>query len=770
VGAWWSRPRAKRELAAVVALVFVAGFGYWIWGLNRFVEDRLKNGIFSNTWSVYATPPQLSINDKVSPDQVVAMLRQSSYSESADNPLGHFKRQRDQIEIYPGKDSYFNSEPARVRWQNNVVTDITALDRNERQNAVMLEPPLVANLSGKSREMRRLIPYNEIPKPMVNALLSAEDKRFFEHFGFDSLRLTKAILVNLKAGEKAQGGSTITMQLARSLWLSREKKVSRKITELALTVLLEAKLSKEQIFEHYANEVYLGRRDTFEVRGLGQAARAYFNKDLRQISLAQAATLAGIIQRPSYFDPLRSPDRVLERRNLVLSLMERNGYISAAEKQAAAALPLGIAPHFLDDGDAPYFLSLAEDELKQRISGDDLESDSFQVFTSLDLNLQRAAEAAIREGMERLDKRLKPLQKHDKQVQVALIALDPHTGEVRAAVGGRSYAQSQLNRLNAKRQPGSSFKPFVYAAALSAPKTKTLGRVTLSTVLRDEPTTFKYGDEVYTPSNFGQKYRGEVTVRTAITNSLNIPTVNLAQEIGFKYAVSVAKAAGLKVFGTPAAALGSYEATPVELAGAYTIFANEGEAVQPTFLSSVRTLSGRVVFEGSPERKQVLDPKVAWLMLQPMQDVINYGTGGGARWKGLYVPAAGKTGTSRDGWFAGFISGLLCIVWVGYDDNTELELEASKTAVPIWGDFMKRAVDLGYPGANFGNPPQGLTSAEIDPDTGMLAGADCPVRRTEFYLAGTSPSRVCDHLMMLMQTDFRPKPVEPANSALSIPR
>jgi penicillin-binding protein 1B len=602
--------------------------------------------------------------------------------------------------------------------------------------------------------MRRLIPFHEIPKPMVEALLSAEDKRFFDHFGFDSLRLTKALFVNLRSGDKAQGGSTITMQLARSLWLTREKKWTRKFTELAMTLLLEAKLSKEQIFEHYANEVYLGHRDTFEVRGLGQAARAYFNKDLRQVTLAQAATLAGIIQRPSYFDPLRRPDRVIERRNLVLSLMERNGFIDAAQRQQAAGQPLGIAPHFLDDGDAPYFLSMAEDELKQRISAEDLESNSFQVYTSLDLNLQRAAEDAVRVGMDRLDKRLKPVKKHDKMPQVALIALDPRTGEVRAAVGGRSYVQSQLNRLNAKRQPGSSFKPFVYAAALASTKSKTLGRISLSTLLDDEPTTYQYGDEIYTPSNFGQRYQGRVVLRRALMQSLNIPTINLAKEIGFKYAVSVAKAAGLKVYGTPAAALGSYEATPVELAGAYTIFANEGEAVKPTFLSSVRTADGRVLFEGTPERKQVLDPRVAWLMLQPLQDVINYGTGAAARSAGLYVHAAGKTGTSRDGWFAGFISSLLCVVWVGYDDNTELETEASKSAAPIWGEFMKRAVDLGYPATHFGNPPPGLVSAEIDAESGLLAGPGCVKVRTEYYLPGTTPRDTCDHERFLQEQEL----------------
>jgi len=741
-------------MAAVVAVI--ALWALWIVHVNQLVDERLTIGVFSNTWSVYAAPTRLSVGQKLEASQVVALLKAASYAQASGNRTGYYRLSGDSVEIYPGPDSYFRPEPARVRFRQGAISEITALDREEKQDSVLLEPPLVANLSGNSRELRRLIPYPELPSALVHAVLSAEDKRFFQHRGFDALRLVKSVLVNLKSGEKSQGGSTITMQLARSLWLTREKTWGRKFTEATMTLLLEAKLTKEKIFENYANEVYLGRRDTFEVRGFGQAAKAYFNKDARQLTLPESALVAGVIQRPSYFDPLRYPERAKERRDLVLSLMQKNGFITETERANAASSPLGISPHFLDEGDAPYFLNVAENELRERIPADVLESGSVHVYTSLDLGLQRAAEDAVRRGMQSLDLRLRPLKKHNKTPQVALIALDPHTGEVKAAVGGRSYVQSQLNRLLAKRQPGSAFKPFVYAAALGAPKSKTLGRITLSTILTDEPTTFQYGDETYEPSNFGQKYFGQASVRQAVAFSLNVATVNLAQEIGFKTSVSVAKAAGLKVFGTPAAALGAYEVTPIELAGAYTVFANDGEYVKPTFLSEVRSPDGQTLFDGTPERRAVLDPKVNFLTLQLLQDVVNYGTGGGARNSGLWVPAAGKTGTSRDGWFAGFISDLVCIVWVGYDDNTELELEAARTAVPIWGDFMKRAVDLGYQGRQFGNgiPPAGLTTADICSETGLLIGAHCQKTRTEYYLYGTEPKEICtdEHLPTAEET------------------
>jgi penicillin-binding protein 1B len=412
-------------------------------------------------------------------------------------------------------------------------------------------------------------------------------------------------------------------------------------------------------------------------------------------------------------------------------------------------MPLVTAARFLDHGQAPYFLQLAEEELRQRVPPESLESNAYQLYTSLDLRLQEAAEASVRWGMDRLDGMVKG-RKTEQKPQIALVALDPHTGEVRAVVGGRSFSESQLNRAVAKRQPGSSFKPFVYAAALNAPKTR-LGRITLSTVLKDEPMTFQFGDEQYQPSNFGDQFYGEVTVRQAITRSLNIPAVQLARAAGLRNVVELARAAGLnhQIRATPSIALGAYEVTPLELAGGYTIFANEGTYMQPTFINSLRVAGGGAIIEGSPATRQVLDKRIAWLTLSLLQGVVNEGTGGPVRMRGLWVHAAGKTGSSHDGWFAGFTSDLLCVVWVGYDDNADLDLEGSKSAAPIWGDFMKRALDLGYQGKAFPNPPPGLASALICTQSGLLAGDRCERTRTEFYLWGTQPGEVCvtDHVL-----------------------
>jgi penicillin-binding protein 1B len=325
---------------------------------------------------------------------------------------------------------------------------------------------------------------------------------------------------------------------------------------------------------------------------------------------------------------------------------------------------------------------------------------------------------------------------------VALVALDPRSGEVKAVVGGRNYIESQLNRALAKRQPGSVFKPFVFAAALSA-GSRGGPILTPATAVDDSPTTFTFGRVVYEPGNFRDSYAGEVTFRRAMAKSLNIATIKAAEMAGYRNVVAVARAAGLneQVQATPAVALGAYETTPLEIAGAYTMFANGGTAVRPTFISAIRDAEGTPVYTHSPETKAVLSRAVNFLMVSMLQEVVTSGTAASVRSRGFSLPAAGKTGTSRDGWFAGFTSELLAVVWVGFDDNDELGLEGSKSALPIWTEFMKRAQSLGYRGKQF-KAPAGVSSAEICADSGLSPGAMCPVR-SEYFLRGTEPGEVC---------------------------
>jgi penicillin-binding protein 1B len=615
-----------------------------------------------------------------------------------------------------------------------------------------IPPRLVTNVSDRNREHRHIVQFQEIPKVLVHAVIAVEDKRFFQHQGFDPLRMLKAAYVDLKDGRKNQGASTLSMQLARSLWLEPAKNWKRKAAELAMTLRLEEKLTKEQIFTYYCNQVYLGRRGTFSLHGFGAAANAYFGKDIRDLSLPEAAMLAGLIQRPGYFHPLGNQDRMRDRRNLVLSLMRQNGYIAESDYRRAAAAPVTMAPASTDLNGAPYFLDLVSEEIQNLLGERDARKEPLQVYTTLDISLQQAANDAVQIGMKNVDDLLRKKAGKNAgalpQAQVALVALDPQTGAVRALVGGRSYVSSQLNRALAERQPGSVFKPFVYAAALNSALSRgEQPPITPATVVADEPTTFLFHGKTYEPGNFHHASYGEVTVREALKKSMNIPTVKIAEMTGYGPVADLARRAGLgdHVEATPSVALGSYEATPLDMAGAYTIYANRGVYVRPNLISQIKTRRGAITYAHSPETRQVLDPRVAYLMVNLMQDVMNSGTAAGVRSRGFTAPAAGKTGTSRDGWFAGFTSQLVCVVWVGFDDNSELKLEGAKSALPIWTEFMKRALQLPlYRDVKPFKPAAGLSSVEIDSETGLLATPNCLSSRSEFFIAGTEPVELCD--------------------------
>jgi penicillin-binding protein 1B len=726
--------------ALLVLAVSYSVFAHYSTGCARIVDEQLAHGPFANTFNIFAAPEIVVHGQRLTPNDLAASLQKSGYGERG--RAGTFLRRRSAIEIRPGPAARVAVEPVRVEFSRRAVARIVSLSSGRELPAYELEPQLVTNLSG-NREKRRLVRFAEIPRVVVNAVLAAEDKRFFDHDGFDSLRLVKAAWVDFKEGRKGQGASTITMQLARSLWLDPEKTWRRKLTEMLMTAHLEERLSKQQIFEHYANEVYLGRRGTYDLRGLGAASREYFGKRLSELTLPEAATLAGMIQRPGYYNPLRNPDRVVRRRNLVLGLMRANGFIGERECEAARRAPLRVADTPVALAEAPYFFDLVARELQDRSRNN--VAAGRDVYTTLDRDLQREAAAAVRTGMPKVARLLRGVAGKGAPVQVAVVALDPHSGAVRALMGGRDYLDSQLNRALARRAPGSAFKPFVFAAAINSGLAGGDSVFTPASMLLDEPTTFLYGDEIYEPGNYQGMEYGELTLRDALIRSANIPTVKIAESVGYGAVAQLARQAGLKsVRGTPAAALGSYDVTPLDLAGSYTVFANNGVYVKPTLLAAIRAGDGRAVYQHRPEQRQVLDPRVNYLVVNMMEDVLRRGTGAGVRAQGFAPPAAGKTGTSRDGWFAGFTSNLVTVVWVGFDDYRDLGLEGAKSALTIWTEFMKRAVKLPrYANAEPFIAPDGITIAEIDPLSGALAGPQCYDAREEYFIEGTEPTAVC---------------------------
>ncbi|HVX67725.1 MAG TPA: PBP1A family penicillin-binding protein, partial [Bryobacteraceae bacterium] len=743
--------RIALGFAAVVALVCLVTFTVYYVRYSRLIDRKLKAGPFQSTSMVFAAPRVISLGDEVTPEEIIAQLRNSGYGESSGNRMGWFHlRGAHAVEIFPGPDSYFDDEAGVIKFNGSRVSQIISLRDNTDRVQYLLEPELITNLSDRNREKRRLVKFADIPKVLVDAVVSAEDKRFFQHAGFDPLRVIKAAVVDVRERRMEQGASTLSMQLARLFWLNQQKTASRKAAEVLITLQLEQKLSKEQIFEFYSNQVPLGRRGSFAIHGFGEASRAYFGKDISKLTLSEAATLAGLIQRPSWFNPYRHTDRARERRNIVLRLMRENGYITEAQYGSAVEEPLVLTAAAMESTEAPYFVDLVNDELQSEFGDYDFQTSSYRVYTTLDLNLQRAASEAVRAGMQEVDQRLAkrrwPAGTKPPQAQCALVALDPETGAIKALIGGRDYGASQLNRALAKRQPGSAFKPFVYAAALNTALNGAVQTFTPASRIMDEPTTFWYDDRSYSPENFKKEYYGEVTLRRALAKSLNIPTVKIAEAVGYDAVETLAKRAGMNINlrATPAIALGAYEVTPVEVAGSYTIYANQGTYVKPSWVSLIRDRQGNVLFSSTPNKRQVLDPRVAFMMTNMMEEVLRTGTGAGVRSRGFTLPAAGKTGTSHDGWFVGFTSKLICAVWVGFDDNRELGLEGAHSALPVWAEFMKRAhQNREYRNVHEFAAPDGIVSVEVDPLTGQLATPACPSTQTEVFLSGTQPVESC---------------------------
>lgn len=707
---------------------------------GRMVEERLSHGSLRTNSQIYAAPRLIGTGDALTPSDLVARLQRAGYTERAGNPVGHYSLEPNSVSITTGPESYFEPHSVRIDFRDQQIERMESLTEKRQIKSWWLEPELITSVLDETRGKRRPVPFSEYPSHVVQAVVSVEDKRFFQHGGLDLIRAAKAAYVDVREGRKEQGASTITMQLARSFWLDPDKNWTRKLTEIFIAEELERRFTKEQIFEMYANEVYLGRRGSYSVHGFGEAAHSYLGKDLRNLTLPEAAMLAGIIQRPSYYNPFRYPERVKDRRDIVLTLMHNNGYIDAARMAAAKKAPVELSPGETESSEAPYFVDLVNGELQEQFEKWDFEKNAYRIYSTLDLDLQQAAVEAIQKNLGSWQKRM---GKKRAVPQIALVALDAHTGAIKALVGGRNYAESQLNRVFARRPPGSTFKPFVYAAALNARG----GKFTAGNAFLDEPTIFTFNHQPYEPANFGEKYMGRVTVRTALMHSLNIPVIKTAEQIRFRPVVEIAKAAGVTtpLQGTPSLALGSYEVPPIELAEAYTIFSNGGVHIKRNWVNTIRDGANKVVYTNQPETNRVLDERVAYIMTNLMEDVVRAGSAGGVRARGFVVPAAGKTGTARDGWFAGYTSKLVAVVWVGYDDYSDLDLEGSKSALPIWTEFMKNAHKLReYRDAKPFKQPPGIISVSIDSETGLLPGEYCEKIHTELFIDGTEPKEQCE--------------------------
>ena len=728
----------------IAILAVVVGYYYVVF--SRMIDARIQGGLQRTDPRVFARPFELQRGQAVSPRQLVDRLNDLGYAHrERSEEAGQFTVGRNAMVVIP-RDGDRKGQVVRVvfgsRGKAAEPYGITRLElppTKKTTERVRLEAPLITALITTGRAKRRDVPLQVIPTKMVQAVLAIEDRRFYDHSGVDPIGTAGAIFRNIFGDkEYLAGGSTVTQQLVKNTFLTRDKTPSRKMSEWLMSVILERRLTKDQILELYLNDVSLGQRGSFAIHGVAEASRLFFAKDIMNVSLAEAATIAGVIQSPSRLSPFNHLERAKERRNVVLRSMVEAGFVSEDAAARTAKEPLVIAARALES-EAPYFVDFVSQELEDKYK----DLGTVDVYTTLDVHLQRLAQDSLREGLTRLDELLK---RRRRVAQAALVAIDPRSGEVLAMVGGRSYNQSQYNRaVSARRQPGSVFKPFVYLAAFERAQTEGRSDVTPASIVADEPTEFVFNEKPWNPSNYENEYDGPITLRRALALSRNIATVKVAEAVGYG---EVAALWGRVGAGTPARpypsiALGVFEASPYEIATAYTIFPNGG-TIKPLRQISRIVSAGKDLRVHTSAPRTIARPDTTFLVTNMMRSVINEGTAAGARAAGFALDAAGKTGTTndlRDAWFVGFTPELLTVVWVGLDDNRPLGLSGTQAALPIWTSFMTRAL-AGRGNASF-NVPEGVGFSDIDRDTGRIAAPGCPRVFREAFLAGTEPTEVC---------------------------
>ncbi len=745
----------------IVALVFVAAlvigvlFYYWRVFSGR-IDNLLKGEVFTRSAGIYAAPKLLRVGETLSQEDLIVFLKRAGYVEKGqqgDTVRGRYSFNGGNVDVEPSQDSSVDGQrqfqSVRVQFSRNgkSIGSISELSGSTRLDKALLEPELISSVTGRERAKRKVIGFSDLPPHLVKAITVTEDRSFFEHYGVNLRGILRALIRRYDTDPNSpiarQGGSSITQQLVKNLLLSPERTLRRKAAEAYMSIILETRLSKEQIFALYSNQVYLGQQAGFSINGFGEAAAAYFNKDVTNLTLPEAAFLAGLIRSPNRYNPYHDINTATARRNQVLDSMVDAGAIPREQADAAKAGPLQVASvkGRIDISDAPYFADYVQNQLGDIIAGPSA-AEHLRIYTTIDMDLQRAAYAALTKQLAALDK-VEAKRFEPGTLQAALVAINAKTGEIVAMVGGRDYSKSQLNRVaDAFRQPGSVFKPFVYATALNTAYDPVPRVITPATTYMDEPKTFTFDDQEYSPGNFGDTYtHAPVTLRDGIVHSLNVVTVDVAMEVTIGRVMSLAVKAGLPkpARAYPAMALGTSEATPLQLASAYTSFATLGTRTTPVAISRITTGKGVTVAAPTPQKNEVLRPDVAYVMTSFMKDVVNRGTAAKVRARGLKANVAGKTGTSRDGWFAGYTPNLVCVVWVGFDDGSQLGLTGANSALPIWSDFMQVALAEHPEWQGDWQMPEGIKQLEINPKTGELAAPDDADKRTEFFINGTAP-------------------------------
>jgi len=738
----------------IITLVGTGVLTYYYFRYTRLIDAGLRGDIFVHSSGIYAAPPEIHTGASLKLGDLLAHLKRVGYLErgtTQNEKRGQYVVKGSAVEIYPGSDTVIDGTKMfrnlRVSFGRggDGIQAISDLTNREQLKQAPVEPEMISSVVTQEREKRKIIEFKDLPQNLIDAITVIEDRQFFNHYGINWRGILRALIKDYQTGSAREGGSSITQQLVKNFFLKPEKSLKRKLAEAYISVLLEQRLTKEQIMTMYCNQIYLGQRGGFSINGFGEAAHAYFDKDISHLALAESAMLAGIIRSPNHYSPYNHPDRAKERRDFVLERMVEASQATRADADKAKQSPLGIKGKSggLDVSDAPYFVDYLTKQVENQFDERTSSLRSLRIYSTIDLDLQRAAYQAVTKQMAAVDKLLAKRKGGIAGLQAALVAMNPKTGEVLAMVGGRDYAASQLNRATeARRQPGSVFKPFVYAAALSSAYDDG-SVITPATMFLDAPRSFDYGaGREYSPGNFGDQYENKnITVRDALVHSKNVITVEIAERVGFQQIARLAEKAGLpRPPAYPSMALGVGEATPLQVASAYTTFASTGRRVASTSIKRVTTATGSTLYSPTLDTREVIKPQVAYIMTSMLEDVINRGTGARVRQMGFKGTAAGKTGSSRDAWFAGYTPNLVCVVWVGFDDNSDIGITGGVAAAPIWADFMIKALQLRPElGGEFTDPGD-VTTVDIDPSTGLLAQGQAESVRHELFIKGTEPT------------------------------
>jgi len=746
---------ASAVLLAAASLVVVLYFSRVV---SRTMDGRrwnLPTRLYSDVWVVRP-------GDALAPEDVTRRLERLRYAEVPKPPLapGQYSRSPGRITVAVNdRETAWGRSPgvlAVLEFSGRRVASVRRAEDRSPLPYVVFEPEVVGTVFDEKMQDRTLVTLDQVPKVLLDAILTTEDRDFFTHAGISPRRLVGAVLQSVTRRGGVHGTSTLTQQLVKNLFLTPERTLKRKAIEALMAVILEAKYTKTQILEAYLNEIYLGQRGSVSVTGVEEASRFYFGKSASRLELPEAALLAGLISSPGKYSPFRNPENARQRRAIVLKGMLEQKKIDKAAFDAALAAPLTRISSPPTGVVAPHFVDFVLKQVKE-IPGFSTE-DGSSVFTTLDPDMQVDAQLAVRRGLEELEKkyrRLRPRGEED-ELQAALIALDPSTGSVRALVGGRDYQVSQFNRVvQARRQPGSLFKPFVYLTAFG--KRDLVPPITPASLYVDSPIALVWGpgeDETWSPKNYDGEYRGTMTARQALEQSINIPTVRIAVtetapgRTLLPDIVETARRAGISspLRPYPSLALGAFETSPMEIAAAFCMFANGGFRVKPNALLGVVTPSLRRVESKDEPIVRGADADAVSVLDSVLRGVVERGTGASARRLGAQGIFAGKTGTTNDGrdaWFIGFSPSLLVAVWVGFDDNRGLNLSGSSAALPIWADFVRRLPSHWFE-TPFPKTP-GVVTASIDPTTGLLVTEECPASFDEVFLQGTEPTRRCPH-------------------------